>query len=212
MSSRETKIQETLLHRNELQVPECTNYFMENLQRLAEVNYIPIKVTSLLVRFIVLVSQSFIEPMTNALIYLFFVFSFASPSCWIFNFQNTYFLLHFFFEKLARLTWSSDKAQFRFNHLYLVQPNIWTHLNPLIVTRKVNLYFFSKFLCLTSVIVGGHSLCTSSNNWRGRDSIQVFRPSLGKHATINFLNDFSRSLSLFSPILLRFPLCMYVCF
>ncbi|KAK1417033.1 hypothetical protein QVD17_26155 [Tagetes erecta] len=36
-------IQETYARGNELQVPDCADYFMENLQRLSEANYIPTK-------------------------------------------------------------------------------------------------------------------------------------------------------------------------
>ncbi|AES73475.2 heterotrimeric GTP-binding protein alpha subunit, putative [Medicago truncatula] len=35
---------ETYARGNELQVPDCTKYFMENLQRLSDVNYVPTKV------------------------------------------------------------------------------------------------------------------------------------------------------------------------
>ena len=40
-------MQETYARGNELQVPDCADYFMENLQRLSDTNYIPTKVTSL---------------------------------------------------------------------------------------------------------------------------------------------------------------------
>uniref|UniRef100_A0A7N0ZWY6 Guanine nucleotide-binding protein alpha subunit n=1 Tax=Kalanchoe fedtschenkoi TaxID=63787 RepID=A0A7N0ZWY6_KALFE len=40
---KDAAIQETFLHSNELQVPDCTSYFMENLQRLADINYVPTK-------------------------------------------------------------------------------------------------------------------------------------------------------------------------
>ncbi|KAB1219854.1 Guanine nucleotide-binding protein alpha-1 subunit [Morella rubra] len=40
---KDAAIQETYAHSNELQVPECTHYFMQNLQRLADANYIPTK-------------------------------------------------------------------------------------------------------------------------------------------------------------------------
>ncbi|CAM8886344.1 unnamed protein product [Rhodiola kirilowii] len=40
---KDAAIQETLLHGNELQVPDCTNYFMRNLHRLADINYVPTK-------------------------------------------------------------------------------------------------------------------------------------------------------------------------
>ncbi|KAI5384084.1 Guanine nucleotide-binding protein alpha-2 subunit [Lathyrus oleraceus] len=36
-------IQETYARGNELQVPDCTKYFMENLQRLSDANYVPTK-------------------------------------------------------------------------------------------------------------------------------------------------------------------------
>ncbi|KAF7817345.1 guanine nucleotide-binding protein alpha-1 subunit isoform X1 [Senna tora] len=36
-------IQETYVRGNELQVPDCANYFMENLQRLSDANYVPTK-------------------------------------------------------------------------------------------------------------------------------------------------------------------------
>lgn len=38
-------MQETYSRGNELQVPDCAHYFMENLQRLSDVNYIPTKVS-----------------------------------------------------------------------------------------------------------------------------------------------------------------------
>lgn len=37
-------MQETYSRGNELQVPDCTHYFMENLQRLSDVDYVPTKV------------------------------------------------------------------------------------------------------------------------------------------------------------------------
>lgn len=40
---RDPAIQETYARGNELQVPDCANYFMENLQRLSDTNYIPTK-------------------------------------------------------------------------------------------------------------------------------------------------------------------------
>ncbi|KAI3803208.1 hypothetical protein L1987_31357 [Smallanthus sonchifolius] len=40
---RDPAIQETYTRGNELQVPDCADYFMENLQRLSEANYIPTK-------------------------------------------------------------------------------------------------------------------------------------------------------------------------
>ncbi|KAG9133463.1 hypothetical protein Leryth_013272 [Lithospermum erythrorhizon] len=40
---RDPAIQITYLRGNELQVPDCANYFMENLHRLADENYIPTK-------------------------------------------------------------------------------------------------------------------------------------------------------------------------
>ncbi|CAA0822742.1 Guanine nucleotide-binding protein alpha-1 subunit [Striga hermonthica] len=39
----DSAIQETYCHGNELQVPECTQYFMENLQRLSDADYVPTK-------------------------------------------------------------------------------------------------------------------------------------------------------------------------
>ncbi|XP_015384523.1 guanine nucleotide-binding protein alpha-1 subunit isoform X1 [Citrus sinensis] len=39
-------IQETYAHGNELQLPDCANYFMENLQRLSDANYVPTKVSN----------------------------------------------------------------------------------------------------------------------------------------------------------------------
>ncbi|CAL9090392.1 guanine nucleotide-binding protein alpha-2 subunit [Musa acuminata AAA Group] len=39
----DTAIQETYSHGNILQVPDCAQYFMENLERFSEVNYIPTK-------------------------------------------------------------------------------------------------------------------------------------------------------------------------
>ncbi|KAF5743152.1 guanine nucleotide-binding protein alpha-1 subunit-like isoform X1 [Tripterygium wilfordii] len=39
----DTAIQETYARGSELQVPDCANYFMENLQRLSEANYVPTK-------------------------------------------------------------------------------------------------------------------------------------------------------------------------
>ncbi|KAL9313187.1 hypothetical protein ACSQ67_018639 [Phaseolus vulgaris] len=36
-------IQETYARANELQVPDCTHYFMENLERLSDANYVPTK-------------------------------------------------------------------------------------------------------------------------------------------------------------------------
>ncbi|XP_022977040.1 guanine nucleotide-binding protein alpha-1 subunit [Cucurbita maxima] len=40
---KDAAIQETYSRGNELQVPDCTQYFMENLQRLSDANYIPTK-------------------------------------------------------------------------------------------------------------------------------------------------------------------------
>ncbi|XVE53828.1 hypothetical protein DITRI_Ditri03aG0033300 [Diplodiscus trichospermus] len=40
---KDSAIQETYVRGNELQVPDCTHYFMENLQRLSDPNYIPTK-------------------------------------------------------------------------------------------------------------------------------------------------------------------------
>ncbi|KAL3655805.1 guanine nucleotide-binding protein subunit alpha [Castilleja foliolosa] len=40
---RDNAIQETYSHGNELQVPDCTHYFMENLQRLSDADYVPTK-------------------------------------------------------------------------------------------------------------------------------------------------------------------------
>lgn len=40
-------MQETYSRGNELQVPDCAHYFMENLQRLSDVNYIPTKVSKI---------------------------------------------------------------------------------------------------------------------------------------------------------------------
>ncbi|XP_010526031.1 PREDICTED: guanine nucleotide-binding protein alpha-1 subunit isoform X2 [Tarenaya hassleriana] len=40
---KDAAIQETCSRGNELQVPDCTQYFMENLRRLSDVNYIPTK-------------------------------------------------------------------------------------------------------------------------------------------------------------------------
>ncbi|CAK7352754.1 unnamed protein product [Dovyalis caffra] len=40
---RDAAIQETYARGNELQVPDCTPYFMDNLQRLSDANYIPTK-------------------------------------------------------------------------------------------------------------------------------------------------------------------------
>lgn len=40
---KDPAIQETLLRGNELQVPDCAHYFMENLQRFSDVHYIPTK-------------------------------------------------------------------------------------------------------------------------------------------------------------------------
>ncbi|XP_044479527.1 guanine nucleotide-binding protein alpha-1 subunit-like [Mangifera indica] len=40
---KDPAIQETFARGNELQVPDCANYFMDNLQRLSDSNYIPTK-------------------------------------------------------------------------------------------------------------------------------------------------------------------------
>ncbi|KAM7507413.1 hypothetical protein LguiA_017866 [Lonicera macranthoides] len=40
---KDAAIQETCSRGNELQVPDCAHYFMENLQRLSAVNYVPTK-------------------------------------------------------------------------------------------------------------------------------------------------------------------------
>lgn len=40
---RDPAIQETYSRGNELQVPDCANYFMENLQRLSDTHYVPTK-------------------------------------------------------------------------------------------------------------------------------------------------------------------------
>ncbi|OVA10339.1 Guanine nucleotide binding protein (G-protein) [Macleaya cordata] len=40
---KDSAIQETYSRGNELQVPDCAHYFMENLQRLSDVNYVPTK-------------------------------------------------------------------------------------------------------------------------------------------------------------------------
>ncbi|KAL2237211.1 UNVERIFIED_CONTAM: Guanine nucleotide-binding protein alpha-1 subunit [Sesamum indicum] len=40
---RDNAIQETYSRGNELQVPDCTHYFMENLQRLSDADYVPTK-------------------------------------------------------------------------------------------------------------------------------------------------------------------------
>ncbi|KAL6000017.1 guanine nucleotide-binding protein subunit alpha [Asimina triloba] len=40
---KDPAIQETFSRGNELQVPECARYFMENLQRLADISYVPTK-------------------------------------------------------------------------------------------------------------------------------------------------------------------------
>ncbi|XP_075651046.1 guanine nucleotide-binding protein alpha-2 subunit isoform X4 [Castanea sativa] len=40
---KDAAIQETYARGNELQVPDCANYFIENLQRLADPNYVPTK-------------------------------------------------------------------------------------------------------------------------------------------------------------------------
>lgn len=40
---KDPAIQETLLRGNELQVPDCAHYFMENLERLSDIHYLPTK-------------------------------------------------------------------------------------------------------------------------------------------------------------------------
>ncbi|GAV69644.1 G-alpha domain-containing protein [Cephalotus follicularis] len=40
---KDAAIQETYARGHELQVPDCTQYFMENLQRLSDANYVPTK-------------------------------------------------------------------------------------------------------------------------------------------------------------------------
>ncbi|XVE70826.1 hypothetical protein DITRI_Ditri10aG0101600 [Diplodiscus trichospermus] len=40
---KDSAIQETYARSNELQVPDCANYFMENLLRMSDANYIPTK-------------------------------------------------------------------------------------------------------------------------------------------------------------------------
>ncbi|PSS19324.1 Guanine nucleotide-binding protein alpha-1 subunit like [Actinidia chinensis var. chinensis] len=40
---KDAAIQETCSRGNELQVPDCVHYFMENLERLSDVNYVPTK-------------------------------------------------------------------------------------------------------------------------------------------------------------------------
>ncbi|KAK8660830.1 hypothetical protein V6N13_051738 [Hibiscus sabdariffa] len=40
---KDSAIQETYARGNELQVPDCTHYFMESLQRLSDANYVPTK-------------------------------------------------------------------------------------------------------------------------------------------------------------------------
>ncbi|XP_043722184.1 guanine nucleotide-binding protein alpha-1 subunit [Telopea speciosissima] len=40
---KDSAIQETYTRGNELQVPDCAHYFMENLPRLSDVNYVPTK-------------------------------------------------------------------------------------------------------------------------------------------------------------------------
>lgn len=40
---KDTAIQEVCSHGNELQVPDCAHYFMQNLQRLSDINYVPTK-------------------------------------------------------------------------------------------------------------------------------------------------------------------------
>nr|ACR77527.1 heterotrimeric GTP-binding protein subunit alpha [Nicotiana benthamiana] len=40
---KDPAIQETILRGNELQVPDCAHYFMENLRRFSDINYVPSK-------------------------------------------------------------------------------------------------------------------------------------------------------------------------
>lgn len=40
----EKYLQETYSHGNKLQVPDCAQYFMENLERFSETTYVPTKV------------------------------------------------------------------------------------------------------------------------------------------------------------------------
>lgn len=40
----ENYLQETYSHGNKLQVPDCAQYFMENLERFSEATYVPTKV------------------------------------------------------------------------------------------------------------------------------------------------------------------------
>ncbi|KAJ0091634.1 hypothetical protein Patl1_13750 [Pistacia atlantica] len=40
---KDPAIQETFARGNELQLPDCANYFMDNLQRLSDTNYVPTK-------------------------------------------------------------------------------------------------------------------------------------------------------------------------
>ncbi|KAK6119660.1 hypothetical protein DH2020_046598 [Rehmannia glutinosa] len=47
---RDNAIQETYSRGNELQVPDCTHYFMESLQRLSDADYVPTKITPSLPR------------------------------------------------------------------------------------------------------------------------------------------------------------------
>ncbi|KAG6389326.1 hypothetical protein SASPL_150794 [Salvia splendens] len=42
---RDNAIQETYVRGNELQLPDCAHFFMENLQRLSDVEYVPTKVS-----------------------------------------------------------------------------------------------------------------------------------------------------------------------
>nr|GMC80633.1 guanine nucleotide-binding protein alpha-1 subunit isoform X1 [Ipomoea batatas] len=41
---KDPAVQETYSRGNELQVPDCAHYFMENLHRFPEANYVPTKV------------------------------------------------------------------------------------------------------------------------------------------------------------------------
>lgn len=45
-------LQETYARGNELQVPDCTHYFMENLHRLSDANYVPTKVSKIYHTFV----------------------------------------------------------------------------------------------------------------------------------------------------------------
>lgn len=45
---QDSAIQETFSHGNMLQIPDCAQYFMENLERLSQPDYVPTKVKRLL--------------------------------------------------------------------------------------------------------------------------------------------------------------------